>query len=114
MGDLKSMIKVEGQTIQNQMVILDGYHYKKCTMNRCQIVYSGMGVYSLEDCNISSDSVFGFNGPAQTMLSFLSVVYNSNQNGKALVETIFQSIRNGLQPQTVAAPQPEKKPEPVN
>lgn len=108
------MIKVDGQTIQNQVVILDGYQYKECTFSRCQLIFSGTGGYGLEGCNISPDSGFGFNGPAQNTLNFLSGVYRSNPNGKALVETIFQSIRAGLPPQPAVAPQPEKPTGPVN
>jgi hypothetical protein len=110
----KQMIKVENQKIEKQVVILDGYHYKKCTFIQCQLIFSGMGLYGLEDCNISPDSGFGFNGPAQNTLNFLSAVHRSNPNGRALVEAIFQLIRAGLPPQPVPAPQLAKADGSVN
>jgi hypothetical protein len=109
------MIKVTDQTIENQVVILDGYHYHRCTFKRCQLIFCGMAPHNIEGCNLSPETGFGFNGPAQNTLNFLSSMHRSGPAGKALVETVFQSIRNGLPPQLPVAPLPEPKTKgPVN
>jgi hypothetical protein len=111
-GDIP-LTKIENQKFEGVPVILDGYHYVKCTFINCQLVFGG-GYYNLVECNIIPGCAVGLTGMAQNTLNFLSSVYRANQQGKELIEMIFQSIRNGLPPQPPPAPLPEMPKGPVN
>jgi len=101
--------KIENQTFENVVVNFDGYQYHKCVFNHCQLLYTGMTPAHLVDCQIRSDCMWGFGGPAQNTLSFLKDLYKSSPASKALVEAILQTIRGEAPPQQPFAPPDSSK-----
>jgi hypothetical protein len=110
------MIKIEKKTFENQPINFDGVQYVNCNFNRCQLMFTGMVMPQMINCQVSPDSGWLFTGPAQNMLSFLSGLDKAGPAGTALVETIFQLIRNGSpsQPQIAVQPGPVVPPGVVN
>lgn len=103
------MLTVSKQVIEKQVVTLDGHKFEDCTFVECPMIFSGMAPHVLKDCKIQPNLMLQFVGPAQATLQFLSSMYRANPDGKALVDKIFQSIRDGLQP-SPAAPAPMPTP----
>lgn len=101
------MNKIENQTFENVVVNFDGYQYVNCKFNHCQLLFTGMGIPNLVNCEIRSDCAWTFAGPAQHVISFLSSLYQTTPAGKALVDSIIESIRNGVKPQPLPVRQPD-------
>lgn len=100
------MTTIKNQIYDGVVVPVDGYQYFDCAFTRCQLVFTGLSMPQFVKCD-TTDCAWVFTGPAQNMLSFLTGVYSSGPAGKALVDSIVQSIRNGPPSQPAAVPQPD-------
>jgi hypothetical protein len=107
------VIKIENKTFENQVVNFDGVLYVKCIFNRCQLVFTGLAMPNMIECQIGGDCAWTFAGSATNTFSFLNVLYKSGPAGTALVEMVIQMIRNGP-PQPGVGPQLATPPGSVN
>lgn len=83
---------VSDKTFENEEVHVDGKHFVRCVFKNCVLVFSGtpfQGSYT----DFGSSSL-RFDGPANGTLNFLIALYHHfGDNGRALVEGLFESIR---------------------
>lgn len=87
-------MKISKNTFENEEVILDFHEYDTCKFNNCRFVVLGYGAFVLTDCEIT-DCSFSLAGPAFSTIQTLSTIYhNMGEQGKALIEGTFESIRN--------------------
>ncbi|MGH7232676.1 MAG: hypothetical protein ACREJU_15165 [Nitrospiraceae bacterium] len=66
-----SYIVVEGRTFKEESFTLDNHVFKNCTIERCQIYYSG-GPFELIDTHIT-DSKLILNQPAKNIYSAIQI-----------------------------------------
>ena len=71
MGGGPSYIVVEGKTFQKEHLTLDNHVYKNCTLEHCQLYYSG-GPFELIDTHIT-DSQLILNQPAKNVYSAIQI-----------------------------------------
>ncbi len=64
-------ILVEGKTFVKEPLTLDNHVFKNCTLERCQIYYSG-GPFELIDTHIT-DSELILNQPAKNIYSAIQI-----------------------------------------
>jgi hypothetical protein len=78
-----------------ERVEVDGFTFERCIFDRCRIVYSAAGPVQFKDCKfISCDWVF--NDAADLTLAYLAALYRGlGDEGRTLVDSIFQEIRTG-------------------
>ena len=87
-------MKISKNTFENEEVILDFHEYEGCKFNNCRFVVLGYGPFVLTECEIT-DCSFSLAGPAFSTIQTLSTIYHSmGEQGKALIEGTFESIRN--------------------
>ena len=64
-------ILVEGKTLVKEQLALDNHVYKNCTLDQCQVYYSG-GPFELIDTHIT-DSELILNQPAKQIYSAIQI-----------------------------------------
>jgi hypothetical protein len=71
MGFGPEYILVEGKTFIKEQLALDNHVFKNCTMDRCQIYYSG-GPFELIDTHITNSELI-LNQPAKNIYSAIQI-----------------------------------------
>lgn len=71
MGVDPEYIVVEGKTFKKEQLSLDNHVFKNCTMEECQIHYSG-GPYELIDTHITNSQLI-LNQPAKNIYSAIQI-----------------------------------------
>ncbi len=71
MSEGPQYIVVEGKTFKKEHLSLDNHVYRNCTMEECEIHYSG-GPYELIDTHIT-DSKLILNQPAKNVYSAIQI-----------------------------------------
>ncbi len=71
MGSNPQYIIVEGKSFLNEQLSLDNHVFKNCTLDQCQIHYSG-GPYELIDTHITNSSLI-LNQPAKNIYSAIQI-----------------------------------------
>lgn len=82
----------QNRTFQNQDVVLDDNEFNGCTLENCNLIYSGSGKVALHNNSFIECRVI-FNGPAASSLDFLGSLYRGGWAD--LVEATFANIRRG-------------------
>jgi hypothetical protein len=90
-----TMHRIADKEFKRTSIIVEGIHFLRCKFIECQIIYSAKDDVAFEDCNFVECN-WTFDGPAEETLIFLSELYNGlGEQGRDLVESVFQSIRTG-------------------
>lgn len=85
-----------GETFERQVVEVDGRVYENCKFIECRIIFSGVEAVAFDDCTFVRCD-WGFSGAAVNTLSYLSALYQGlGENGREMVDGIFDSVRLGL------------------
>ncbi|MEW6247605.1 MAG: hypothetical protein AB1555_12995 [Nitrospirota bacterium] len=71
MGIEPNYIVVEGQTFKQHKLSLDNHVFKNCTLDDCEIYYSG-GPYELIDTHITNSRLI-LNQPAKNIYSAIQI-----------------------------------------
>jgi len=71
MGLGPEYILVEGKTFQRQQLALDNHVFKNCTLDQCQIYYSG-GPFELIDTHITNSELI-LNQPAKNIYAAIQI-----------------------------------------
>lgn len=88
-------MKITNNNFSNEEIVLDFHEYESCSFTNCRFVVLGYGAFALNQCEVVN-SEFTFAGPAASTIQTMSTIYNNiGEQGKALVEATFESIRNG-------------------
>lgn len=87
-------MKISNNHFKNEEVVLDFHTYESCHFTNCQFVVLGYGPFALNSCEVT-DCQFSFAGPAASVIQTMTTIYhNIGDQGKALIEGTFESIRN--------------------
>jgi hypothetical protein len=87
-------MKITKNTFTNEEVVLDFHEYEACEFNNCRFVVLGYGPFALNQCEVTNCE-FTFAGPAASTIQTMTTIYhNIGEQGKALIEGTFESIRN--------------------
>jgi transcriptional regulator of NAD metabolism len=90
-----TMQRITDREFRRTSIIVEDIHFLRCKFIECQIIYTAKDDVAFEDCNFVECS-WTFDGPAEETLIFLSELYNGlGQQGRELVESVFESIRSG-------------------
>ncbi|VVN73818.1 hypothetical protein [Pseudomonas fluorescens] len=96
---------IEGKEFGVQRVKLDGYHFKRCSFNRSELVISGRAAFSLTHNQITG-SHFTFSDEAAVTLQILTMMY-TDEGFRPMIEETFTSIRSGANNQSpIITPHP--------
>jgi hypothetical protein len=88
-------MKITKTTFTQQDVILDFHEYESCIFTNCRFVLLGYSPFALNECEVTNCE-FTFAGPAASTIQTMSNLYNSfGDQGKTLIEGIFDKIRTG-------------------
>ncbi len=60
------------KTFTKEVVVVDDIRYFECVFVSCTLQYAG-GDWDIDDCHISSDCTWSFNGPAYRTFGLLSM-----------------------------------------
>lgn len=82
MGIEPEYIVVEGKTFIKEQLTLDNHVFKNCTMDECQIYYSG-GPYELIDTHITNSQLI-LNQPAKNIHSAIQI-FKTKSPGSRLI-----------------------------
>jgi hypothetical protein len=87
-------MKITKNTFTNEEVILDFNEFQECSFTNCRFVVLGYAPFSLNECQVTNCE-FTFGGPAaSTIQTMASIYHNIGDQGKALIESTFENIRN--------------------
>ena len=87
-------MKISNNNFTSEEVILDFHEYESCQFTNCRFVVLGYGPFSLNQCEVVNCE-FTFAGPAASVIQTMTTIYhNIGDQGKALIEGTFDSIRN--------------------
>ena len=86
------MEKIEGKSISNQDVALDGRHYEDCTFTSCTFIYAATDRFGLNNNSIANDCRFLFIGAASDTLNTLKALYSAGDWGRVAVLNTLQDI----------------------
>ncbi len=88
-------MKITKNNFTNEEVVLDFHEYEGCTFTNCRFVVLGYGAFALNQCEVVNCE-FTFAGPAASTIQTMSTIYNNiGEQGKALIEGTFETIRGG-------------------
>lgn len=88
-------MKISKNQFTNEEVVLDFHEYEGCTFTNCRFVVLGYGAFALNQCEVTNCE-FTFAGPAASTIQTMSTIYNNiGEQGKALIEGTFDTIRKG-------------------
>lgn len=97
---------LESRTYVREVVHLDGKHFKKCSFEDVDLVFSGNGAVGLTGCSFT-DVRWRFEGAAADTVKFLGGLYSgAGDGGQQLVESVFQQIRAGANQPAAKEPRP--------
>lgn len=82
MGPGPAYILVEGKTFQKEHLTLDNHMFKNCTMDHCEIYYSG-GPFELIDTHITESKLI-LNQPAKHIY-FAIQIFKTKSPGSVIV-----------------------------
>lgn len=87
-------MKISKNKFSNEEVVLDFHEYESCEFTNCRFVVLGYGPFALNQCEVTNCE-FTFAGPAASTIQTMTTIYhNIGEQGKALIEGTFESIRN--------------------
>ena len=87
-------MKISKTNFSNEEVVLDFHEYESCHFTNCRFVVLGYGPFSLNSCEVTNCE-FTFAGPAASTIQTMTTIYHDiGEQGKALIEGTFESIRN--------------------
>ncbi|MGD7653171.1 MAG: hypothetical protein ACQCXQ_08150 [Verrucomicrobiales bacterium] len=87
-------MKIRNHQFDSEEVVLDFHDYEGCEFNKCRFVVLGYGPFTLNKCEVHSCE-FSFAGPAAGTIQTMANIYRIGDQGKALIEATFESIRSG-------------------
>src|SRR6266508_1854436 len=86
---------IKGRTFQGSSFDLAGMRFEDCHFIQCQFIYQGDPFVDFTNCTFKQCD-WVVDGPAENTLVFLSKVYRGfGDEGRNLVESVFNSIRDG-------------------
>jgi hypothetical protein len=88
------MARFDKQVFIGQQIQLDGNEYFDCSFQRCSILMSGLGPFTLHGCSIENCR-FGVGDPAAHVLRYMAALYAMGGEAQAMIEQVFNSIRTG-------------------
>lgn len=84
MGIKPEYVLVEGKIFKEEQLVLDNHVFKNCTVERCQIYYSG-GPFELIDTHIT-DSTLILNQPAKNIYSAIQIFKMKSPGSKIVAD----------------------------
>lgn len=84
MGIGPDYILVEGKVFKEERLVLDNHVYKNCSIEHCQIHYSG-GPFELIDTHIT-DSTLLLNQPAKNIYSAIQIFKTKSPGSKIVAD----------------------------
>lgn len=84
MGVGPEYIVVEGKTFAKEQLTLDNHVFKNCTMDECQIYYSG-GPYELIDTHITNSRLI-LNQPARNIYSAIQIFKTKSPGSRIITD----------------------------
>lgn len=84
MGHAPDYILVDGQTFKEQKLSLDNHVYKNCSMDKCDIYYSG-GPYELIDTHITNSRLI-LNQPAKNIYSAIQIFKTKSPGSRIITD----------------------------
>ena len=88
-------MKIQDQTLHDQLVTLDGHEYVRCVLMNCYVLVTATSCFSLRACEFKSCR-FSFGGAAGLTLNALAILYHGGF--KALLEDTFRNVAAGAVP----------------
>ncbi|HEX5498449.1 MAG TPA: hypothetical protein VFX03_04445 [Thermomicrobiales bacterium] len=83
------------KTFQNQNIHIDEDEYESCRFQDCRIIFTGKGPARFANCKFD-ECQWVFDDAAEETIQYLAALYTGlGAGGRALVEAIFQGIREG-------------------
>ena len=89
-------MEYKNRVFDEEIVVLDGNRYEKCTFTRCKIKFLGHAPVYMHTCKFDEGCEHILDGPAGLTVNFLAAVYSAGEWGKILVEQTFENIKSGL------------------
>ena len=87
--------RVVDKQFVNRRITIDGLEFVRCTFIQCKVIFKATDRFAFRDCTFT-DCEWVVEAAALLALQYLSVLYNGlGQEGQALVESIFESVRVG-------------------
>ncbi|MGH2617093.1 MAG: hypothetical protein ACRDJC_17815 [Thermomicrobiales bacterium] len=85
----------ENESFDNIAIDVDGKWFKNCTFYRCKIIFNGAEATKFERCTFT-ECQWVFDKGAEKTLEYLTALYHGlGEGGRAIVEGLFDSIRQG-------------------
>lgn len=84
---------IEGKEFGVQRINLDGYHFKRCSFNGSELLFSGRCTFGLSH-NTITDSRFTLTDEASITLSVLTELYQ-DEGFRPVIESTISNIRTG-------------------
>lgn len=91
---------IEGKEFGVQRINLDGFHFKRCTFTRSELIFSGRQSFSLSG-NTLSDFSLTFENEAASTLSLLTTLYK-DEGFRPFVQKAILNIQSGKLPNAPA------------
>ena len=87
--------RIVDKHFENRRITIDGLEFIRCTFVQCKVIFKAADRFAFRDCTFT-DCEWVVEAAALLTLQYLSVLYNGlGQEGQALVESIFESVRAG-------------------
>jgi hypothetical protein len=97
----------EGETFVEERIELGGNQFRNCSFESCRLVFDGSEGVRIEDCDFE-ETRLELVDQAGTTLSFLQNMYHGfGDDGQAVVENLFDQIREAKIGQPSTDPLPE-------
>jgi|SRR5689334_2185108 hypothetical protein len=83
------------QQFRDENIHIDEDEYQFCRFQNCRIIFSGNGPARFSNCKFD-ECQWVFDGAAEETIQYLAALYSGlGAGGRALVEGVFQGIREG-------------------
>ncbi len=85
----------ENQTFTNEDINLDFNEFVGCRFEQCAMVFRGLGVVQMDECEFV-DCQWTLVDAAAKTVNLLTTLYGAGEWGKRLTERTFENIRKGV------------------
>lgn len=92
----KELKIIEGKEFGIQRINMDGFHFKRCSFNRSELIFSGRNAVSLSNSTFTHVT-FTFSNEAATTLDLLTAFYQDEAFRPHVEQTIL-NIKSGKHP----------------
>lgn len=88
-------MRYEKKTFVEQSIVIDGHSFIECKLERCQLIYTGAALPTLQHCSFF-DCTWKFDGPAARTVMMMTALYGGGM--QELIEQTFENIRGAPRP----------------